>query len=174
MELDPNPSVVRDKLLSDSGQDLLHRMTYTAAVIKETLRLWPPAGTARMTKRGTGLRVHTSNGEYSLEGVNIYNCAIMIQRDPEVYGDTATDFVPERWLHNAADLIPTSAWRPFERGPRNCIGQELANLEARVVVALVARRCDFVKVRGLDGLSNNTCGIPTYLFNGSFRSGSVS
>jgi cytochrome P450 len=127
-------------------------MTYTATAIKETLRLWPPAGTARMTKLGAGIRVQTSAGEYNLEGVNVYNCAIMIQRDPEVYGDTANGFVPERWLQNEdvseeAKQIPSSAWRPFERGPRNCIGQELANLEASIVVALVARRYDFVKVR---------------------------
>jgi cytochrome P450 len=145
--LDPNPSAVRDKLLSGGGKDLLQRMTYTTAVIKEALRLWPPAGTARKTAPGSGLTVHTSTGEYRLEGVYVYNCAIMIQRDPEVYGDTANDFVPERWLHNAADQIPISAWRPFERGPRNCIGQELAQIEARVVIALVARRFDFVKVR---------------------------
>lgn len=93
-------------------------------------------------------------GEYNLEGVNVYNCALMIQRDPAVYGDTANDFVPERWLRNendahGAEPIPPSAWRPFERGPRNCIGQEMAFLEARVVVALTARRYDFVKVRSI-------------------------
>jgi cytochrome P450 len=70
----------------------------------------------------------------------------MIQRDRDVYGSNANDFVPERWLGDAAEKIPTSAWRSFERGPRNCIGQELAILEARVVIALVARRYDFVKV----------------------------
>lgn len=124
-------------------------MTYTVVAIKETLRLWPPAGTARITKPGAGLKVQTSMGEYNLEGVNVYNCALMIQRDPEVYGDTANDFVPERWLRNEQNNttpIPPSAWRPFERGPRNCIGQEMAFLEARVVVALTARRYDFVKV----------------------------
>ncbi|KAI0003480.1 cytochrome P450 [Xylariaceae sp. FL0662B] len=143
---DSNPSSVRDRLLAEGGQDLLRSMTYASAVIKETLRLWPPAGTARMIKGGGGLTVKTSLGEFTLEGVNVYNCAIMIQRDPEVYGETANDFVPERWLGDGANQIPTSAWRAFERGPRNCIGQELANIEARVVIALVARRYNFAKV----------------------------
>ncbi|GAB1309801.1 Sterigmatocystin biosynthesis P450 monooxygenase stcS [Madurella fahalii] len=165
---DQNPSIVRDKLLSDGGQDLLHRMAYTAAVIKETLRLWPPAGTARIIERGAGVKVHTSTAEYVLEGVDVYNCAIMIQRDPEVYGVTANDFVPERWLHNAANLIPPSAWRPFEKGPRNCIGQELANLEARVVIALVARRYDFVKV-GVGELSLDKAGQPVLNAKGQFK-----
>ncbi|KAK4108979.1 cytochrome P450 [Canariomyces notabilis] len=143
-------------------------MTYTTAVIKEALRLWPPAGTARKTAPGSGLTVHTSTGEYRLEGVYVYNCAIMIQRDPEVYGDTANDFVPERWLHNAADQIPISAWRPFERGPRNCIGQELAQIEARVVIALVARRFDFVKV-GIGELSLDESGKPILDAKGRFK-----
>lgn len=125
-------------------------MTYGSAVIKETLRLWPPAGTARLTTPGTGIRITSPTGkEYPLEGVHVYNCAIIIQRDPEVYGDSANDFVPERWLRG--DSIPAGAWRPFERGPRNCIGQELALLEAKVVLALVSRRFDFTKVR--EGLS---------------------
>ncbi|KAI0437132.1 cytochrome P450 [Xylaria telfairii] len=160
---DTNPSIVRDKLLSDNGHDLLSRMTYTGAAIKETLRLWPPGATARSAGPGAGIRVQTSSGEYNLEGVMVYNCEIMIQRDPEVYGDTANDFVPERWLPNETGTetkqIPPSAWRPFERGPRNCIGQELANLEARVVVALVARHYDFVKV-GLGELVVDDAGKP--------------
>lgn len=160
---DPNPSTVRDRLLSDGGQGLLQRMTYTAAVIKETLRLWPPAATARTTKSGAGLRVVTPAGAYPLDGVEVYNCTILIQRDPKVYGDTANDFVPERWLPGEAARIPVSAWRPFERGPRNCIGQELANLEARVVVALVARRYAFVKVR-LGGLSHSTYSLIVHAY----------
>ncbi|KAI0540097.1 cytochrome P450 [Xylaria digitata] len=171
---DTNPSIVQDKLLSDSGRDLLNHMTHTTAAIKETLRLWPPAGTARLTKPGAGIKVQTSTGEYNLEGVNIYNCAIMIQRDPEVYGDTANDFVPERWLQNETGTgtgtkqIPPSAWRPFERGPRNYIGQELANLEARVMVALVVRRYDFVKV-GLGQLAVDEAGNPILEEQGRYK-----
>ncbi|KAL1848924.1 hypothetical protein Daus18300_013433 [Diaporthe australafricana] len=109
---DPHPSAVRDRLLSPGGQELLHRMPYSSAVIKETLRLWPPAGTARLTAPGTGVTVKTANGEeYPLEGVHVYNCAIMIQRDPAVYGDSADDFVPERWLDGAGDQIPSGTWR---------------------------------------------------------------
>lgn len=100
-----------------------------------------------MVQPGVGVKVQAPHGEYSLDGVMVYNCAIMIQRDPKVFGETANDFVPERWLHEASDQIPVPAWRAFERGPRNCIGQELATLEARIVVALVARRYDFIKVR---------------------------
>lgn len=46
---------------------------------------------------------------------------------------------------DAGGKIPPSAWRPFERGPRNCMGQDLAIIEARVVLALVVRRFEFEK-----------------------------
>ncbi len=101
-----------------------------------------------------------------LDGLVVYLCQPIIQRDKKVYGETADVFMPERWLGDAdaptardggldvvdhgraaggsrgggSSGIPASAWRPFERGPRNCIGQELANMEARVILASTARR----------------------------------
>lgn len=82
-----------------------------------------------------------------MDGLMLYHIHYIIQRDPAVFGDTANAFVPERWLQpDTSDKIPPGAWRAFERGPRNCIGQELALIEIRVVVAMVARRFDFVKV----------------------------
>ncbi|KAK5655633.1 hypothetical protein OQA88_5564 [Cercophora sp. LCS_1] len=157
---DSDPASVRDKLLAPGGEDLVSRMPYASAVIKEALRLHPPAGSARMSPPGAGLTVPSESGEeVCVDGFIIYNCATLIQSDKNVYGETADDFMPERWLGNSdtsentnvettagKDGIPAGAWRPFERGPRNCIGQELANVEARVILAVVARRYDFVKV----------------------------
>ncbi|RSL74284.1 hypothetical protein CEP53_000392 [Fusarium sp. AF-6] len=144
---DPNASVVRSKLYAN-GEDLVRRMTYVSAVIKEVLRIHPPAGTGRYTEPGSGFTVRTSTGEeFCLDGTIIYNCQHIIHRDPSIYGASADDFIPERWLSDTSTWgFTPSAWRPFERGPRNCIGQELANIEARVIVAIVARQFDFVKV----------------------------
>lgn len=169
---DPDPTIVRDKLITQ-GEELTRRMSYTSAVVKETLRLYPPAGTARMSMPGSGLtvRLPESGAEVCLDGLVLYNCASIIQRDRAVYGETADDFVPERWLGDVdtsmrtnndvvqdgkpaqatGGRVPPSAWRPFERGPRNCIGQELANLEVRVILACTLRRYDFTKI----GLGEN-------------------
>lgn len=51
--------------------------------------------------------------------------------DPSITTDT---------LH----AFPDGAWRPFERGPRNCIGQEFALIEARIVLVMTVRRWEVV------------------------------
>ncbi|KAI0391251.1 cytochrome P450 [Xylariaceae sp. FL0594] len=156
-------------ILSEGGQHLLPRMTYINAVIKETLRLHPPASTARMTAPGSGFTVKTSTGEqYLMDGLIMYLCASIIQRDPNVYGDTADEWVPERWIGEAGAKIPASAWRPFERGPRNCIGLELANLESRVILAVVARKYDFTKT-GLGEPMLDSDGLPILDSNGQYK-----
>ncbi|KAI0404661.1 cytochrome P450 [Xylaria palmicola] len=165
---DTDPKVIRS-LLAERGHELLPRMAYMNAVIKETLRLHPPASTARMTQPGTGFTVKTAAGdEYLMDGLIMYPCASIIQRDPNIFGETADDWVPERWLGEAANHIPPSAWRPFERGPRSCIGLELANLESRVIIAIVARKYDFIKT-GLGESTLDANGLPMLDSKGQYR-----
>ena len=64
-------------------------------------------------------------------------------RNPETWGDSADAFDPTRFLPENASKLPPEAWRPFEKGPRNCIGQDLALLEARIILALVLRKFEF-------------------------------
>ena len=146
-------------VLLNNGEEVLSRMSYASAVVKETLRLYPPAGSARRVSPGGGFFITLPDGKsLCLDGMVLYNMHYYIQRDPAVYGDDAEVFRPDRWLGDVGThaesedasgeerAIPPSSWRPFERGPRNCIGQELANLEARVILALVVGRYCFEKV----------------------------
>ncbi|KAL2127976.1 hypothetical protein VTI74DRAFT_9913 [Chaetomium olivicolor] len=185
---DPDPAVVRDALLGPRGDEMVHRMVYTSTVIKEVLRLYPPAGTARMAPPGSNFTVRTPDGQsYCLDGKILYNCATVIHRDRTVYGETVNDFIPERWLGDKSGIMsagaqeekerqqggadrkyPPGAWRPFERGPRNCIGQDFATIEARVIVAIVARRYDFVKV-GLGELDLDEKGRPVLNEKGQYK-----
>ncbi len=162
--------------------ETMKALKYTSACIKEALRLWPPASSARMPHNG--FKIRTSDGEdVCADDCVIYLCHHLIQRDPKVYGETANDFVPERWVGNSdtssasteddgsvidESKIPISAWRAFEREPRNCIGQELANMEARVILACIVRRYGFVKV-GLGEVETNEAGQPVVDEKGKFK-----
>ncbi|KAK8137125.1 Cytochrome P450, partial [Apiospora sp. TS-2023a] len=165
-----DPKIVRERLLGPGGDEIVHRMRYISAVLKETLRLHPPAGSVRVARPGSGFAVSTpEGGEYNLDGCWLYLNHNIMHRDPAVYGESANDFVPERWLPSATEALPpASAWRPFERGPRNCIGQELANIELRVIIAMLARRYDFTKV-GLGELDLDPQGRPTLDDKGHFK-----
>ncbi|KAF9730673.1 hypothetical protein PMIN06_004166 [Paraphaeosphaeria minitans] len=161
-------------------------LSYTSACIKEALRLWPPAGSARMSPVGSGFKIRLDDGrELCTDGTILYLNHFIIQRDPKVYGETANDFVPERWLGDSDTTsaskddtwdskqsgdhkIPISAWRPFERGPRNCIGQELANLEARVILACTVRKYDFTKI-GAGEAELNEKGLPVLDDKGRYK-----
>ncbi|GIC86206.1 cytochrome P450 [Aspergillus udagawae] len=158
---DPSPAIVRDKLLSPNGEELLTKLQYTSAVIKEILRLYPSSGTGRFAPAGSGAYIQLPDGRsLCIDGVLMYNCETLIHREEAVYGESKDDFFPERWLGDmGACRIPSSAWRPFERGPRSCIGQGLATIEAQVILACAVRRYEFVKI-GLGEVARDSAGQP--------------
>ncbi|MCJ1337985.1 hypothetical protein MMC09_003269 [Bachmanniomyces sp. S44760] len=124
-----------------SSPRILNRLPYTVAVIKETLRLFPPASSTRAGEPNFFL---SSGGrQYPTEGCLVWSIHQALHRDP-LYWPDADSFIPERWLVSAEDpLYPVKgAWRPFEMGPRNCIGQELGMLEVTLVLVMTVREFD--------------------------------
>ena len=120
---------------------VLNHLPFTLAVIKETLRLFPPASTTREGEPGFSL---TQDGhQYPTEGFTIWCSHQGMHREPR-YWPQPDSFIPERWLVPDGDpLHPIKgAWRPFEWGPRNCIGQELALLELKLVMVMTLRDFD--------------------------------
>jgi cytochrome P450 len=71
----------------------------------------------------------------------------VMHRDPRFYDDPDA-FRPERWLNGLADQLPAGAYFPFGDGPRRCIGQGFAMLEAAIVIATLAQRFQFRLVPG--------------------------
>jgi cytochrome P450 len=75
---DPSPYTVREKLLSNS-EGTLRKMSYTSAVIKEILRLYPPTASARKAAPGAGYFVNFPDGrELCMDGLIVYNCEAII------------------------------------------------------------------------------------------------
>ena len=117
---------------------LLNKLPYTMAVTKESLRLFPPASSVR---RGEpGFFVNVDGVQYPTEGLGVWPVARASHHHPSLWPD-AEAFIPERWLVPEGDpLYPIKgAYRPFEMGPRNCIGQEMVMIETKIIMALTVR-----------------------------------
>ena len=147
--------------LITSDPVLLNRLPYTSAVIKETLRLYPAVSSTRAGEPDFHVR-DDSGRRYPTNGFLVWSDPVALHRDP-AYWPQPDDFTPERWLVGPeGPLHPVKgAWRPFEHGPRNCIGQELAMMEMKVITVMTARRFDFqLAYDELDGVKKTT-GIKT-------------
>ena len=122
-----------------SNPQLLNQFPYTSAVIKETLRLYPPASSTRSGEPNYYLQ-DRDGCELPTDGLLVWSNSYALHRDPN-YWPEPERFLPERWLVEEGDrLYPQKgAYRPFEFGPRNCIGQELAMLELKLVLIMTVR-----------------------------------
>lgn len=60
-------------------------------------------------------------------------------RDPRNF-DRPLEFAPERWLGGLLERLPRCAYFPFGGGPRLCIGNNFALVEAQMLLATIARR----------------------------------
>lgn len=117
---------------------LLNQLPFTIAIIKEAMRLFPAASSIRIGEPGFSL---VEDGrQYPTDGCNVWSLHQAMHREP-LYWREPDAFIPERWLVSSDDpLYPVKgAWRPFEFGPRNCIGQELAMLEMKLVMVMTLR-----------------------------------
>jgi acid phosphatase len=121
---------------------LVNKLEYTLATIKEVLRLWPPASAARLGRKGYFVKDPVTGEMLPTEGTNVWVVSLCLGRSAKLWGPDVDEFKPERFLPENADQILPNAWRPFEKGPRNCIGQELALIEMKVVLALTLREFD--------------------------------
>lgn len=113
----------------------LDRLPYTEWVIKEALRLYPPAyGFSRLAKEP--LRI----GKYDIPaGAFLHVVPYITHRDPRFHPNPDS-FRPERFADDAEKHWPRYAYFPFGGGPRVCIGNSFALMEARLILATVASR----------------------------------
>nr|BAL05197.1 cytochrome P450 [Phanerodontia chrysosporium] len=121
--------------------DDVHKLPYLIAVMRETLRLGPPA-----PARGTApFEDALLKGKYPVAKDGRIYCGIyMVHRDPKVWGEDAEEFRPERMLDGRFEALPPEAWQPFGFGVRACIGRPFAWQEAQITVVYLMQRFTFV------------------------------
>ena len=136
--------LVKDKLVAELFEALdrrpatvadLPRLPYTDAVIKESMRLYPPAYVLGREAIDdceiAGFRVPAR--------ATIYMSPWVLHRDPRWFVEP-DKFLPERWLDGLVARLPRFAYMPFGGGPRVCIGDRFAMMEAALILATISRR----------------------------------
>jgi len=135
---------VEEKLWSELRQVLngrkptaqdLSRLSYAGRVVKEAMRLYPPAW-AIVRK---SLQQCEIGGYRVPAGSTVMMNQWVMHRDPRYY-DQPERFNPDRWLDERAKAIPKFAYFPFGGGPRTCIGASFAAMEGVLVLATIAQK----------------------------------
>lgn len=114
------------------------QLTYITQILKEALRLWPPApayGISPLKDETIG------GGTYKLrKGTFTTILVTALHRDPSVWGPNPDAFDPENFSREAEAKRPINAWKPFGNGQRACIGRGFAMHEAALALGMILQR----------------------------------
>ncbi|GAA6213299.1 cholesterol 24-hydroxylase [Lates japonicus] len=125
----------------DISYDNLGELTYLSQVLKETLRLYPTApGTSREVSEDMVIDgIHVPGGFSGVFSSFVSGRLEKFFKDP-------LKFDPDRFHPDATK--PYYCYYPFALGPRSCLGQNFAQMEAKVVMAKLLQRFDFTLAPG--------------------------
>ncbi|KAH7124143.1 cytochrome P450 [Dendryphion nanum] len=133
----PTIEETHEMLHNPDHHNKINDLTYTEHVVKETLRFFPI---------GSSGRSEDENGYFDFKGERYVTkghflliVSHAMQLNPKLFPNAGT-WDPDRFARNES---PRHAWRPFERGPRACLGQTLAMDELKIILLLTVRDFDF-------------------------------
>ncbi len=119
------------------------QLTYVTQILKEALRLWPPApayGISPFTDETIG-------GKFKIRKNTFITVLVLaLHRDPGVWGPNPDAFDPENFSREAEAKRPINAWKPFGNGQRACIGRGFAMHEAALAIGMILQRFKLVDV----------------------------
>ncbi|GHE51900.1 bifunctional albaflavenone monooxygenase/terpene synthase [Streptomyces cellulosae] len=134
---------IRDEVKSVVGDrhvafDDVRKLTYTANVVTETLRLYPAVWI--LTRRAVA---DTELGGYRIpKGADLIYSPYAVQRDRRSY-ERNEDFDPDRWLPGRSKDVPKYAMSPFSVGNRKCPSDHFSMAELTLITAVVAHAYGF-------------------------------
>jgi cytochrome P450 len=111
------------------------RLPYLDAVIRETLRLYPPV---RLIDRCPESDTRIGRARVRA-GSNVIVSPLVTHREASLY-EHPSHFLPERWLSTTPRELPKGAYFPFGAGGHVCIGQPLALAIIWLTLATIGRR----------------------------------
>ena len=125
------------------GLGELQQLQLTDQVLKESLRLYPPAPVfTREPIEATTL------GGYAIpKGAILITAPYFLHRDHRYFAEPLR-FWPERWAGGLERSLPRCCYFPFGAGPRICIGQQFALMEARLLLASLVSKFRFTLAPG--------------------------
>lgn len=113
----------------------LARLKFTEQIVKESMRLYPPAyGLGREAINDCEI-----GGYYVPAGTQVFMFQWATHRDARFF-DEPLEFKPERWTPEFESALPKYAYFPFGAGPRVCIGASFAMMEMILVLATIGRQ----------------------------------
>jgi len=136
---------LREEVLGECGNevptgDMLNKLKLVNMFLLETLRLYAPVS---VIQRRTGLDLEVG-GIKVPEGTVLTIPIATIHRDKEVWGEDADEFKPMRFENGVTMAAKhPNALLSFSSGPRSCIGQNFAMIEAKAVIAVILQRFSF-------------------------------
>jgi cytochrome P450 len=120
-------------------------LPYTDQVIKESLRMYPPA----WNQTREVLEDVPLGGYIVPKGSIVMISPFIVQHNPRYFDDPEC-FDPDRFAEGNERRIPRGAYFPFSAGPRVCIGQPFAMLEMQLILATIAQRFKLTLTPGYD------------------------
>ncbi|XP_058095284.1 cytochrome P450 CYP72A616-like [Magnolia sinica] len=135
----------REEVLQICGKntpdfDTTNHFKIVTMILYEVLRLYPPV-TALFQQTCKKMDL----GGISLpQGIDLLLPTLLVHHDPELWGDDHEEFRPERFSDGVSKASKEqTAFFPFGWGPKICIGQHFAMIEAKMALAMILQNFSF-------------------------------